>query len=403
MDNQNKNIWVKKKINEICTIISGSTPKTSEPSYWNGGISWVTPYDLSKLKDKYISNGNRNITELGLKNCSAKLLPVNSLIMSSRAPIGYFAINKKPVATNQGCKSFICDNSIDTEFLYYSLNQVIDSIKKVGSGSTFAEVGKSSLEKITILVPQKSIQQKIALILSSVDEEIQKTDQIIKKTEKLKNGLMSKLLTKGIGHTKFKKTKIGEIPEKWEVTTVGEICDCIVPGRNKPKIFDGDIPWITIPNIHGSEIQYNNSTKYVSRQELKNCGNKIIPISSVIMSCVGDFGMVVVTDKEIAINQQLHAFLPSKQLDQNFLKFVLISQKKYMENLATKTSIPYLNKTSCNSIPIVKPPIEEQSKIAKILSMLEEKILKERINNKYFINIKNGLMDDIFSQKVEVS
>ncbi len=288
----------------------------------------------------------------------------------------------------------------DIQFIENYLN--FTDLRLHTSGTTRGKLNKSDLMNIKIPNPSISVQQKIAEILSSIDDAIQKTDQIIQKTEILKQGLMQKLLTRGIGHKKFKNTKFGEIPKDWELTPIGEICDCIVPGRNKPKVFDGEIPWITIPNIQDSIVQYNDSTKYVSREELRNCGNKIIPIGSVIMSCVGEFGIVAVTDREIAINQQLHAFLPSNELDQNFLKFVLIMQKRFMENLATKTSVSYLNKTSCNSIPIVKPPIKEQLRIAGILSSLEQKITKETLNKGEMITFKNGLMQDIFSQKVEI-
>lgn len=294
------------------------------------------------------------------------------------------------------------EEKIDTKFLYYWISYKNEHLLKMAVGSTVKSLRLYMLQRFPIEFPNIKKQVKISNNFEILDNAIRKTDQIIQKTEVLKQGLMQELLTKGVRHKKFKKTKIGEIPEEWEIITVGEVCDCIVPGRNKPKVFDGDIPWITIPNIQDSTIQYNNSTKYVSRQELKNCGNKIISIGSVIMSCVGDFGIVAVTDREIAINQQLHAFLPSSKLDQNFLKFALMLQKGFMKKLATKTSVPYLNKTNCNSVPIAKPSIEEQLKISRILSSLEQKILSEKLNIKNLVILKKGLMQDIFSQKVNI-
>lgn len=289
----------------------------------------------------------------------------------------------------------------DIQFIKNYLN--FTDLRLHTSGTTRGKLNKSDLMNIKVPNPTMSIQKKVGDILSSIDEIIQKTDQIIQKFEELKNGLMNELLTKGAGHKKFKKTKLGEIPEEWEVVSIGQICECIVPGRNKPKIFDGDIPWITIPNIRNSKIKYDEFTKYVSKQELKNCGNRIIPSGSVIMSCVGEFGIVAKTDREIAINQQLHAFLLSKIIDPNFLMYSLINQKAYMRNLATKTSVPYLNKTNCNSVPIATPTIEEQKKIAQILSELDEKVIQEIEQKNNLIVLKNGLMQDIFSQKVQIN
>jgi len=359
--------------------------------------------DLSKQGGKYIKKGSRSISKKGLAGSSAEKIPTDSIIMSSRAPIGYLAINKQIITTNQGCKSFVCGGEIDVEYLYYYLAHHMDEVKRLGSGSTFTEVGKKQLENLNIKYPSVSAQKKIASILSTTDGEIRKTDQIIQKTEVLKQGLMNELLTKGIGHKKFKKTKLGEIPEGWEAVAVGQLCDCIVPGRNKPKSFSGNIPWITTPNIKDSRIDYKSNINFVSKEELIECGNKKIPINSVIMTCVGEFGIIAVVDQEISINQQLHAFLPSNQVTPTFLRLSLVSQKEQMYNLATKTSVPYLNKSNCNSILIAKPPIAEQEVVAKIICSIEDKVLANKKMLNQLIGKKNGLMHDIFSQKVRVN
>lgn len=192
------NNWKSVTIQDICRVASGSTPRTSEPTFWNGDIPWITPMDLSKLKSKHIERGSRSITKLGLKNCSAELIPPNSLIMSSRAPIGYFAINTKEATTNQGCKTFICGESVDVEFLYYYLNHHIDEIKRLGSGSTFSEVGKKHLEKLSILLPPLDEQKRIASILSSIDKEIRVTEEMVDKQHQLKNGLMQDIFNRKV-------------------------------------------------------------------------------------------------------------------------------------------------------------------------------------------------------------
>ncbi len=401
------NNWQKVRLSEICKIISGSTPRTSEPLYWNGEIGWVTPYDLSKLKDKYISNGSRNITELGLKRCSAELLPANSLIMSSRAPIGYFAINKKPVATNQGCKSFICDDSIDTEFLYYSLNQVIDSIKKVGSGSTFAEVGKSSLEKISILVPKKSVQQKIALILSCVDEEIQKTDQIIEKTEKLKNGLMGELLTRGIGHTKYVKTKFGEIPKEWKIENLSNICDVRDGTHDSPKYISEGYPLITSKNLTEYGLDFSD-IKYISETDYKNISKRSkVDIGDILFGMIGTIGKPIIVDsiKEFSIkNVALIKFFDNSPIDRKYLLHYLKSYliAKQFAKMQDGSTQKFISLGTIRNLTILLPSIEEQNKISSIIESIDKKIISNTSQKKQLIKLKNSLMNDIFSQKVEV-
>ena len=150
------------KIEQLGKIISGGTPSTTNENYWNGEVIWITPKDLSKNKSKYIYTGERNITKDGLDNSSAKLLPANSVLLSSRAPIGYLAIAGCELTTNQGFKSIICDESIVLpEYLYYYLSTMIDELISISSGSTFLELSKSSFENFELNIHSIQDQQHI--------------------------------------------------------------------------------------------------------------------------------------------------------------------------------------------------------------------------------------------------
>ncbi len=200
--------------------------------------------------------------------------------------------------------------------------------------------------------------------------------------------------------TGYKQTKVGVIPDDWEVVKVGEVCDSIVPGRNKPANFNGIIPWITTPDITSKHIYDTKSNLYITIEEAKKIGSKIVPKNSVIMSCVGELGLLSLTQKEIVINQQLHAFLPSSKIQTEFLYYTLSLQKSYMDSVATKTSVPYMNKNNCNSIPIPLPPIKEQEKIAEILSTWDDAIIKQEQLIEQKQVFKRGIMQQIFSQKI---
>ncbi len=199
--------------------------------------------------------------------------------------------------------------------------------------------------------------------------------------------------------TNTKDSIFGPIPKHWEVKTTGAICRSIVPGRDKPKVFDGDIPWITTPDISGRTISTSKNGLFVSREELKQCRGKTIPANSVVMSCVGDFGLVAIASRELVINQQLHAFVPDGKVDAPFLMYALTNQTKYMLRLATKTAVPYLNKDNCESIPIPLPPLPEQKKIAEILSCWDSAIetIEKLIDAK--TRFKKGLIQRILDEK----
>ena len=149
----------------------------------------------------------------------------------------------------------------------------------------------------------------------------------------------------------------------WNTKKVGHICDFIVPGRNKPKFFDGDIPWITTPDIiHNSDITRSTASLNITKEEAEEIGSHIVPKNSIIISCVGDLGLVAVTNTPIVINQQLHAFIPKEGIESRFLMYALSTAKKFMHRVATRTSVLYMNKDNCNSIPISYPSLPEQKK-----------------------------------------
>ncbi len=191
--------WQLKRLEEIGDIYSGSTPSTTKSSFWNGDIIWVTPNDLSQLNTPYLKTSGKKITLEGLKSCSAHILPSGSIILSSRAPIGYIAISTVEFCTNQGCKSFNLKEQYNSEFVYYNLNFNINKIKSLGEGTTFAEISKTALGKVEILfLENKEEQEKIAAVLSTIDRAIAQTEAIIAKQQRIKTGLMQDLLTKGV-------------------------------------------------------------------------------------------------------------------------------------------------------------------------------------------------------------
>jgi type I restriction enzyme S subunit len=172
--------WRECTIADLGTVIGGATPSTKDPeNYEEGNIPWITPKDLSTFSDRYISRGERNITEKGLKGCSAQLMPRHSVLFTSRAPIGYIAIAENEVCTNQGFKSVVPNDRTDYLFLYYLLKYNKDRIESLGSGTTFKEVSGSTMRRITVMVPDSFESQKaIGRYLDSIDTKIETNRRI---------------------------------------------------------------------------------------------------------------------------------------------------------------------------------------------------------------------------------
>ena len=186
--------WSVKKISDLGTTVSGGTPDTNNPEYWDGDVLWVTPSEVSALSNRFIWDTERKITEKGLKQSSAKLLPVNSLIICTRATIGDCCINKKPICTNQGFKNIIVTGN-NVDFLYYLISKNKHELIRKACGSTFLEISKKDIDNLKFPIPPLPEQEKIAEILGTWDEAIEKLSSLIEQKKLLKKGLMQKLLT----------------------------------------------------------------------------------------------------------------------------------------------------------------------------------------------------------------
>lgn len=187
--------WEVKTIADIGEVISGGTPSTKNEDYYGGNISWITPKDLSGYNRKFISKGERSITELGLQKSSAKLLPKGTVLFSSRAPIGYVAIAEQEVCTNQGFKSIVCNAEImNNNYVYYFLKFNKENIENVSSGSTFKEISGTHMKNFKIIVPEKCILYNFNKLITSYDKLLNKSYKEIDDLTEIKNILLPKLM-----------------------------------------------------------------------------------------------------------------------------------------------------------------------------------------------------------------
>jgi type I restriction enzyme S subunit len=176
-------------------VSSGGTPSTIDSAYWGGDIQWATPTDITKLETKYITRTSNGITEKGLANSSAVLLPVRSLLICTRATIGEIAINLVPMATNQGFKNLTLREEFIPEYIFHLLRFYKHTLVRYANGSTFLELSKKDFSKLSFWVPDEPEQKKIAEILNTCDAEIEMLEKNKSLLKQQKIGLMQRLLT----------------------------------------------------------------------------------------------------------------------------------------------------------------------------------------------------------------
>jgi type I restriction enzyme S subunit len=185
--------WEVKRLGDVADIIGGGTPSTFVSNYWNGNINWFTPTEIGT--EKYVFDSVRKITKDGLINCSAKILPIGTILLTTRAGIGDISILKKEACTNQGFQSFVTKDSFYNEFLYYLISTLKNVLIQNASGSTFLEISPNKIKQIQISIPTIEEQTAIATILSDMDAEISQLEGRRAKMGELKQGMMQELLT----------------------------------------------------------------------------------------------------------------------------------------------------------------------------------------------------------------
>ena len=184
--------WIKVKISDLGQVVGGATPSTKKDEYYNGDIAWITPKDLSDFKGRYISRGERNITKAGKDSCSTQLLPKNTVLFSSRAPIGYVAIAENEMCTNQGFKSVIPNENISTAYMYFLLKNLLPTIEGMASGSTFKEISGAAMKSVPTVMPDADIIR----LFSSFCEPVFKKQEILEAENQRLSALRDSLLPK---------------------------------------------------------------------------------------------------------------------------------------------------------------------------------------------------------------
>ena len=396
--------WKLRRLDEIGEICSGSTPSTNNLSYWDGDITWVTPNDLSKLNTPYLITSSKKITQQGLKSCSAQIVPIGSIILSSRAPIGYLAISLVDCCTNQGCKSFNLNPEYDSEFVYYNLKYNINKIKNLGEGTTFAEISKTALSKIQIsFLENKQEQTQIATILSTIDRAIEQTEALIAKQQRIKTGLMQDLLTKGIDENgnirseethEFKDSPLGRIPVEWEVKSLQE-CVEFWDGKRVPlKQSDRDLMQGEIPYYGASGI-IDYIDKYIFDEDLilvgedgENVVSRRLPLCFKI------------TGKSW-VNNHAHVLKPVFNANIDFLT----ERLEFFDYtlLISGSAQPKLNQRNLRNLSFSIPPLSEQKMIASLITNQNRSIKEYETEKEKLMRKKTGLMQDLLTGKVRVT
>lgn len=394
------NIWKLKKLKELdgVEIILGQSPSSKSYNKNKSGL----PFLQGKAEFGMIYPKPKIFTDAPLKIAES-----NDLLLSVRAPVGDINLSPYTLCIGRGLAAirFKKDNP---KFYFYWFLKNQKAIESLGVGSTFKAITGEQLKKILVPLVGLPEQSAIANILSTVDEAIQKADKAITKTERIKEALMQKLLSEGIGHKEFKQTNIGKIPKEWSVKSAKDICKKVTDGtHDSPKAERVGYLLYTSKNIKGGRLVDEGS--YLISEEEYNKANRrsIVHSYDVLFSMIGTVGEnAIVYDKtvEFAI-KNVGLFKTDNNINLSlWLHFYFYSNiaKRYIIGNSKGTTQKYITLEALREFPIAIPKEQELITIVTILSDIDEKLDLEMKRKLKAERIKQALMDDLLTGKKRV-
>ena len=368
--------WVKSTIGECADIYQGGTPSTTNSEYWGGDIVLLTPGEITKLKTLYVNNSERKITQEGLNDSSATLLPTGTILLCTRATIGELAIAAKPVTTNQGFKNLVCKDWIDNKFLAYLLTTYKDEMISRAIGTTFLELSKKELSRLTVHLPPLQEQRAIAEALTAFDDYIADLDALIEKKKAIRDGALKDLVSG--------RTRLAGFDGEWSNAKIGDILK-VLHGKNQHLIesLHGHYPIMGTGGIIGW------TDKYLCDWECVLIGRK---------------GTI---DRPYYMNVPFWTIdtlyysepMPGQCVKYQYYLFSTIPWYDFTES----SGRPSLTRKAIEGIEIVLPPSEEQKAIADILSSMDNEIKSLEVERDKMIQVREGAMDDLLTGRVRLS
>ena len=426
----------KRNINSLCSLISsGGTPSRSRDDYYqNGNIKWLK---TKELFDTNIYETEEHITELGLKNSSAKLYPSNTVVMAMYgATVGQLGIMKTEMSTNQACCCMVVNDQIaDYRYLFYSLLNNRNELVGLANGAAQQNLNSQTIKDFEILVPSFQTQKKIAHILSTLDDKIELNHKMNQTLEAMAQALFKSWFVdfdpvhvkltckddaelesaaKELGISKkilelfpseFEESELGMIPKGWEVCRIKEFGTVITdktPSTQKSENYGDKYPFITIPDLH-NQTYVVKTERFLSDEGNSVQSNKLIPKNSLIVSCIATVGLVAINSRDSHTNQQINSIV----CHESYLYYLYCMLSTMTDQLimygGAGTATLNVNKTTFENIQVIKANTVILYQFLTFIKPLFEKILSNTNQIQTLQKTRDTLLPKLLSGEIDVS
>lgn len=364
MQNQIPKNWQSDTLSNLADIILGGTPSRSDPNYWNGDIKWISIVDIVGSEGRFIKTASENITREGLGHSAAKLLPKDTIVLSSRGTVGEMGLLSEPMAFNQSCYGLISkdQDKFDQIFLYYKLKEEIGKLKKLAHGGVFDTFTKSTFDQINILYPENvNIQKQIASVLSTFDDKIEINNNIAKTLEEMAQLLFKEWFIK----PQYPTGKLSDIAK-------------ITMGQSPPSKFYNQ----KSEGLPFHQGVTNFGGRFPIHEIYCRQNNRVAEKGDILFSVRAPVGRLNLADTRISLGRGVAA-LRHKNNHQSYLCYLLKRLFKKEDSLGGGSVFPSVTKDDMESMKIIVPDQKIIEKFEEIVSNMDKKIeLVERENQK---------------------
>ena len=379
--------WIECTLDKLGEIVGGATPSTKCEDYYGGSIPWITPKDLSSFKGRYITSGERNITEKGLASCSAQMMPKDAVLFTSRAPIGYVVIASQSVCTNQGFKSIVVNEKADPLFVYYLLKYNKDAIEAMGSGTTFKEVSGKTMRAVKVRIPlDVSYQKRIAAVLDSLDTKIENNERINDNLLAQAQTLYKQFFPYGVQD---------DLPDGWRIGTVGEIIEIHdskripLSGADRSKMEKKIYPYYGAASLMDLVDNYIFDGKYLL---LGEDGTVVDDAGYPILQYV--WGQFWVNN---------HAHILTGRLGYDVESLYMLFKQTPVKSIVTGAVQPKISQANLRSVQVVIPPEHNLREYNDLVEPLFSLFRANEEECKTFTALRDTLLPKLMSGEIDVS
>lgn len=388
--------WIECTLDKLGEIVGGATPSTKCEDYYGGSIPWITPKDLSSFKGRYITSGERNITEKGLASCSAQMMPKDAVLFTSRAPIGYVAIASQSVCTNQGFKSIVVSEKADPLFVYYLLKYNKDAIEAMGSGTTFKEVSGKTMRAVKVRIPlDVSYQKRIAAVLDSLDTKIENNERINDNLEQQAMALYRQMFVENNNDAR----RECRADECFDIS-IGK-----TPPRKEAQWFSmnpTDCIWVSISDMGRCGMYIADSSEYLTHESVDKFNIKIVPDNTVLLSFKLTVGRVAITDGAMVTNEAIAHFKTDKPEINEYL-YCYLKDFNYQTMGSTSSIATAVNSKIIKAMPFVVPTSAELVSFHSATAPMFEMIKTRQRENTRLAELRDSLLPKLMSGEIDVS